>query len=247
MGQEAFPVLRALREESIKYPEGGKELDKAMKKRLGGIKEKSLQEKKMCSLRYRKNMIWSGIFSQEEFEQARLQALEDYQNGSFFLERIGRYRSVDPKLTLTILNLRDEWIKEYDVKTAPEFIFLDMALTGYFHFIRLNEAINNIEAGIEYDLFVLDAPRFELGVFGEKINDQRENKSIAEKLANHLCEVLQPLLDQYNRMFIRNMKALRDLKRGNILLNIGNVGQVNIGDKQINVDKGTGYNPDNSP
>ena len=56
-------------------------------------------------------------------------------------------------------------------------------------------------------------------------------------MAYRLSEVLQPALDQYNRMFIRNLKALRDLRRGNIQLNIGNIGQMNIGDKQINVDK----------
>lgn len=247
MGQEAIPITRALLEESEKHPQGGNELDKAIKKRIDKIKEKSLLEKKRCSLSYRKNMEWSGIHTQKEFDQARKRALEDYRSGNFFLERIGRYKDVDPLLTLTILNLRDEWIEEYDIKTAPEFIFLDMALTGYFHFIRLNEEINNIEASIEYELFALDAPRFELGAFGEKINDQRENKSIAEKLAHRLREALQPLLDQYNRMFIRNTKALRDLRRGNILLNIGNIGQMNIGEKQINVDKDAGYNLKNSP
>ena len=59
---------------------------------------------------------------------------------------------------------------------------------------------------------------------------------MAEELAHRLTEVLEPTLEQYNRMFIRNLKALRDLRRGNIQLNIGNVGQMNIGEQQINVE-----------
>ena len=98
--------------------------------------------------------------------------------------------------------------------------------------------VNNIMSSIEWDFFALDPPKFELrDEWGKRPYGQRTDKGVAEEMAHRLNEVLQPLLDQYNRSFIRNLKALRDLKRGNILLNIGNVGQMNIGDKQINVDK----------
>lgn len=208
----------------------------SFRKSVEKIKKQSIQEKKRCSLNYRKNLEWSGIITQDDFDQLRNQTSEDYRNGNFFLERIGRFREVDASLTLTILNLRDQWIKEYKIKTVPEFMLLDMALTSYFHFLRLNECVNNAMAGIEWNLFALDAPRFEINTFGDKNSDKKENKAIAEKLAYRLQEILQPALDQYNRMFIRNLKALRDLRRGNTLYNFGNIGQMNIGEKQINVD-----------
>ena len=70
-----------------------------------------------------------------------------------------------------------------------------------------------------------------------KYIDKKEDKAKAERLAYKLQEILQPTLDQYNRMLIRNIKAIRDLKRGNILLNISNVNQMNIGEKQVNLGK----------
>ena len=144
----------------------------------------------------------------------------------------------DAPLTMVLSYQRQEWIKEYGIKTIPELILLDMALVGYFHFLRLNEDINNIMSSVEWDFFVLDAPKFESkDWWGRKPYGVKSDKAVAEELAYRLKEVLQPVLDQYNRSFIRNLKALRDLRRGNILLNIGNVGQMNIGNKQINIDK----------
>ena len=232
MSREAAPIVNAYFEESKKHPEGGKEFTDAFDKRVQEIKKRSGLEKKSGSLSYRRSLQWAGIDSQEEFDQKRREAIEDYATGNFFLERLGRYREVDLPLTLAVCNLRKQWINEYDIKTAPEFILLDMALTSYFHFLRLNEQVNNIMANIEWDMFALDAPRFQTNSYGEK-----KDRAVAEDLAYRMQEILQPVLDQFNRAFIRNLKALRDLRRGNILLNIGNVGQVNIGDKQINVEK----------
>jgi hypothetical protein len=237
MSREAIPIMRAHLEEGRKCPQGGKAFIDAMNKRVKEIKEKSALEKKKCSLSYRFNMSWSGIDSQKEFDKKRRETADDYRSGNFFLERIGRYRNVDYSLTLTMLYLRKQWIKEYEIKTVPEFILLDMALVSNFHFLRLNEQVNNALANIEWQIFALDAPMFMKNSYGDRLNNERKDKSVAEEIAHEIEEILQPVLDRYNRMFIRNLKALRDLKRGNILLNIGNVGQVNIGDQQLNVKK----------
>jgi hypothetical protein len=238
MGHEAIPIMRAHLEEGHKRPQGGKEFIDAMDKRVKEIKEKSALEKKQCSLsfRYRHDMSWSGINSQEEFDKKRQEVAEDYRNGNFFLERIGRYRDVDYSLTLTMLYLRRLWVKEYEIKTVPEFILLDMALTSYFHFLRLNEQVNNALANIEWQIFALDAPMFMKNSYGDRLSGEKKDKAVAEEIAHDIEEILQPVLDRFNRMFIRNLKAIRDLKRGNIQLNIGSIGQMNIGDKQINVE-----------
>lgn len=238
MSQEAIPIIRAEFEVKKEHPElQGVELNDAIRKKIEEIKERSVSEKKQGSLRYRGNMFWAGITSQEDFDEKCREAVTDYRSGNFFMERIGRYREVDVPLTMVALDLREQWIQEYDIKTAPELMLLDMALVSYFHFLRLNEAINNIMAGIEWEMFALEAPRSNDNSFWRGLTGTRKDKKVAEELAHRLQEILQPVLDQYNRMFIRNLKALRDLKRGNIQLNIGNVGQVNIGDKQVNVEK----------
>lgn len=237
MSQEAIPITRAVFETEKENPElRGDELRDAINKKIDEIKKRSVEEKKQGHLRYRGNLFWSGINSQEQFDEKCREAILEYKTGNFFLERIGRYREIDVPLTMVLLYQRQQWIQEYDIKTIPEYILLDMALTSNYHFLRLNEAINNMMSSIEWDFFALDAPRFE-NYYGPT-KSEGENKLIAEKWAYRLVEVLQPMLDQYHRMFNRNLKALRDLKRGNILLNIGNVGQMNIGDKQINVEKG---------
>lgn len=223
-------------EEGNKHPEGGVEFNAAMERRIAQVKQQSLREKKQGSLLYRGELSWNGITTQEDFDKKYLQTIDDYRDGNFFLQRIGRYREVDAPLSLLLINLRNQWIQEYEVKTAPEFMLVDMALTAYFHFMRMNEAVNNIMANIEWDQFALETPQFHRKN-GDRITDKRENKAIAEGLAHKLMEVMEPAIERYNKMFIRNLKAIRDLKRGNVMLNIGNVGQVNFGNNQINMGK----------
>ena len=158
---------------------------------------------------------------------------------------MGRLREVDAKLSITLGYLRTQWIAEYEIKTVPEFILLDMALNCFFHYIRLNKAVNDIMANIEWQMFELEAPVFSSrDKWGMRPYGVRDDKAVAESLAHRLNEVLLPVLEQYNRMFIRNLKAIRDLKRGNIQLNIGSVGQMNVGDKQINVENKVVENKD---
>jgi len=43
------------------------------------------------------------------------------------------------------------------------------------------------------------------------------------------------MADRFHRMFIRTRRALRDLRRYSRAINIQNTGQVNIGEKQVNL------------
>lgn len=247
MSQEASPVMRAEFEIKKENPElQGEELSNTINKRIEERKKQSIEEKKQGHLRYRGNLFWAGITSPEQFDEKCREVIEDYYSGNFFLERIGRYREIDVSLSLLLLHQRNQWIKEYEAKTVPELMLIDAASISYFHLIRLNEAVNNIMSSIEWSFFALDVPKFRERYGELNFHGKKEDRAIAEELTYRLQEILQPLLDQYNRMLNRNIKALRDLKRGNILLNIGNVGQVNIGDKQINVEKGAGSNTSNA-
>jgi hypothetical protein len=90
-------------------------------------------------------------------------------------------------------------------------------------------------ASIEWEYFAVDAPRF----VRDSRADEKDNRLLAEQLARRLQEVLEPTLDRYNRSFLRNLKALRDLRRSNVMLNIQNIGQVNFGSGQFNEGKNT--------
>ena len=229
MSQDETPIINNAELESQK-------LQEEIENEQAYYKRRSIKEKRNCSLEWRQSHEWSGIFSQDQLNKKYQEAVADYQSGNFFMKRIGRYGHVDSPLTLTVFHMRQEWIDEYDVKTVPEFLILDMAMTSYFHFLRLNEQVNNILANIEWEMFALDAPR-STDSYWVSDDTRKQDRKVAEELAHRLAESLQPVIDQFNRMFIRNLKALRDLRKSNVLLNIEKVGQVNIGDKQINVER----------
>lgn len=190
------------------------------------LREKAIQEKKACWLEYRGTLEWRGIHTQEDWENLLATSRTDYMNGRFFLERIVCERSADPSLVATLLELRQSWITEYQIATAPEFLLLDMALVSYYHFLRFHAMMINFEFHSEHELFGLDKPTVK---YDKEWNPQGW---LAEDYAVRLSEGLLPQLDRLNRMFLRNLKALRELRRANIELHIG---QVNIGRKQVNL------------
>ena len=42
-------------------------------------------------------------------------------------------------------------------------------------------------------------------------------------------------MERFNQMFLRNLRALRELKGAAVQVNIGQAGQVNLGKQQVNV------------
>jgi len=43
------------------------------------------------------------------------------------------------------------------------------------------------------------------------------------------------MVDRFNRIFLRTLRALRDLRKHSPTLIVQNAGQVNVADKQVNV------------
>jgi len=204
--------------------------DKQEQKRVQKLQEKSKMQRRNCSSVYGA-MKWAGIETQADWNRLLEEVSREYKDGNFFLKWIGRGRELEPELVATLLILRKAWVEEYKVKTPPEFMLLDCAFISYYHLIRINYIIGNTEARIEWEFFASDDPDTKLK---EKLGTSAKYK--AEDMMREIITVSQPLLDQFNRMFIRNLKALRDLKRGNIMFNIGNVSNMNIADKQqINI------------
>ncbi|MBI1744467.1 hypothetical protein HYR54_15575 [Candidatus Acetothermia bacterium] len=187
----------------------------------------AIHRKRACELRYRGELEWGKIRTPEDWEKLLAQSRCDYEDGRFFLQRIGRMADVDPVLVATLLELRQAWITDYQIETAPEFLLVDMALCSHFHFLRFNELMSNLEMQVEWELFGLDQPKLRYDESGTIPKELR-----VEHYAARLQTELLPQLDRLNRMFLRSLKALRDLKRANVELHIG---QVNIGEKQVNI------------
>lgn len=233
-----YKMAQKIQDEGKIQGKSKEEIRKDIDRGIEELKKRSLEEKKKGYIGYRGELEWAGIDSQENWDKFKQEALEGYVEGRFFVERIGRYREVDATLAATLSNMRQAWIKEYDVKTVPEFVLLDMALVSYYHFLRIHTEIGDLEGSIEWSYFILDAPTTTRKEDNERTfytTEKIESRARLEDTVDRLKENLLPFLDRFNRMFIRNLKALRDLKRANIQLNIGQVGQLNIAEKQINV------------
>lgn len=174
---------------------------------------------------------WANIRTQDEWNEAKQNSLKDYFSGRFLIESIGGAKNNRPALVAVLLQLRLGWIEEYELSTIPELIVLDFALLSYYHYLRVNDVIGNLEWAVNFEFFEQENPKVK---YDKNYNPKAFS---SEEHVKQMTDALLPSMDRFNKMFLRNLKALRDLKRSNMVLNIGNVNQLNIGEKQINVNK----------
>lgn len=164
-------------------------------------------------------------------------SIKDYVSGKFFLTHLGLWFEVAPTLAATVFELRREWIREYDIKTVPEMLLLDMALLGYFHAVRLNKQLGDMEALIDHNLFAFDPPT---PAIKERANGMVVDGLVVEERLRALQTNTLPIIERFNSMFIRNLRALRDLKQAPIRVHVEQAGQVNVGRQQVNVHESPG-------
>ena len=158
---------------------------------------------------------------------------ESYLDGTFFLRQMGLFYEVSPALSLVVYNLRQEWIRQYDLTTVPELMLLDQAMLAYFHAVRLSKQIADMLSLTETDLFYPEAPHVKIKKeYG--LNNEFDG-FVAEDAIRQLQERLMPVMDRFNVMFLRNLRAMRELKAHPVNINIGQAGQVNVGQQQVNV------------
>ena len=168
----------------------------------------------------------------EEYPAVLDEVTEAYLSGKFFLRELSLFYEIAPRLSLTIFQLRQEWIRQYDLKTVPEFMLLDLTMLAYFNAIRVNKEIGNMLSLTQQQLYGHDRPM-------EKFHARHKGKWVVtlagEETVARLQEVLMPLIERFNQMFLRNLKALRELKASPINVNISQAGQVNVAQQQVNV------------
>jgi hypothetical protein len=111
----------------------------------------------------------------------------------------------------TILALRQRLIAESAITTAAETMLVDLAVLSYYHTLRVQGWIGHLAVRIEHEFFGDDA-------FTEMARQgfRRTDRFAVEERVRQLREQLMPLFDRANRMMLRNLKAIKELRQGQV-------------------------------
>jgi hypothetical protein len=101
--------------------------------------------------------------------------------------------------------LRARLVKDYDLKTGAELMLADVLVMSYWQWLRAARALHSYIA------------------YGKSFNYET------------LVRYAQTYLARANELFLRNLEALRAMKAAPFTIKIEQAGQVNVGDKQLNV------------
>ena len=113
---------------------------------------------------------------------------------------------------LSIQPLRKRFIKEYDIKTIPEYMLLDRIMFAYLRATQLDSWINSIFS-----------------------------KGSVDKFGMEFYRVLESAKEKVERQLVRNLEALMRLKLPPLNLNIRRVDNMNLANKQqVNINQGDG-------
>jgi hypothetical protein len=167
---------------------------------------------------------WQRVQSHEDWERINEESGEQYESGAFLLERLGADRFLDPRLMATILALRQRLIAESGITTAAETMLVDQAVLSYYHTLRVQGWIGDLAVRIEHEFFGDDA-------FTEmaRKGHRRADRFAVEDRVRQLSEQLMSLSDRANRMMIRNLKAIKELRQGQVpAVAIGRADQVTV-------------------
>jgi hypothetical protein len=157
---------------------------------------------------YRAMEGWRGEQSEEDWLRICHESAEEYQSGRFLLERLGAERHLDPKLMATLWCLRQQIISEWGITTAAETMLLDLAILDYYNALKAQAWIGNLSLHLEHQFFGQDA-------FGSSDQERLRPgaRRAVEDRVRRIVEQIMPLADRANRMFIRNLKAIKELRQ----------------------------------
>src|SRR5262249_44779551 len=150
------------------------------------------------------------------------EAHREYEIGAFLLDRLGAQRHVDPKLMATLMSLRQRILVEWGITAAAEMMVVDLALLSYYQALRVNGWIGDLALFIEHEFFGTPTAA----------TDRRQERAIEERM-RRMSEQLMPLFERANRMLIRNLQAIKDLRQGLVpTIAIGRAEQVTVHNPQ---------------
>jgi hypothetical protein len=174
---------------------------------------------------------WQKVQNEEDQLRVCREALAELRSGQFFLERLGAERYLDPKLFATLWQLRHELLAEGAAQTAADTMLVDLAVLAYHNALRAQGWMGDLALVIESELFGQDSPTVKV----RRQYGRLEGLAVEDHI-QRLTEQLMCLFDRANRMVIRNLKALRELRRGPTpaAVAIGHAAQVHVAQQQAN-------------
>ena len=186
------------------------------------------EELKKCGQQLRRAMRrWDGVKTQAHWEQVVSQSRDDLDTGQFLLDRLGAEVNLEPEVIATLLILRGDFIRVHGVTTPAEYMLMDMALIAYYNTLRAQRMLGDLAILIEAEFFSQDAPRVKLrGRYGPDADGYP-----VEDMLERAKGQLHGLVERANRMLIKNLSALRELKEGSLVIHAD---QVNIARQQVN-------------
>lgn len=176
---------------------------------------------------------WGAVKTQEDWENIQTEAAEDWASGRALLTMLGSERYLAPERAALLLHLWRHFLAAYEVDGPAEFLTVAMALVAFNQLTRVNELVGNLENRLESEFFATEGLREQ-----HERRYGRESRAGAlavEETVRRLGEDLLPLLDRCNRMVIRNLQLLRELKSTPLAVTVENYGQVNVGQVQTNL------------
>ncbi|MDP9374402.1 MAG: hypothetical protein M3Q65_18515, partial [Chloroflexota bacterium] len=180
---------------------------------------------------------WGAVETEEQWFAIQDQAAEDWASGAALIRMLGGERYLDPPRMALLLHLWHHFVIAYRPEGPAEYLCIAMALVGFNQLIRVNEFVGNLAGRAEFQVFSAERP-LDVRLIerdGRSRAAGRYDYVEGEEAVARLGRDALPLLDRLNRMVLRNLKALRDLKAAPITLNVTNLGQMNVGQAQTNV------------
>jgi hypothetical protein len=173
---------------------------------------------------------WPHIRDRETWLQTCEEAVQNYQSGRFLIEQLGAERYLDPAMMATIWHLRQQLLEEFDARTSAEAMMVDLAILGYYNAMRIQGWIGNLALLLEHEAFGRESPTAAF-----QRSNGRASGLVVEDHLRDMGEQMLPLLDRANRMMLRNLKAIKELRQRPMpAVAIHQASQVNVGAQQIN-------------
>ena len=123
--------------------------------------------------------------------------------------------------------LREKMIEEMQIESAAEFMLIDCVFMAQYNSLKLQRMLGDLVTQVERELFHDESMSINLKESG---NLEVANFKV-EAMLNRASDTLMNLIDRANKMMIRNIKAIRDLKSGTLSIRAD---QVNIAQQQVN-------------
>lgn len=180
---------------------------------------------------------WDAITTQADWDATMDKTAEEWHSGELFIKMLGGERYLDPPRTALMYHLWHHFIGAYRPTGPAEYLAIAMALFAFHHLIRVNEFVGNLATRTESNFF--GSEPLEVRVVKDEtpwgFYTEMEAKAKGHEYLAQLGREALPLMDRLNRMVIRNLRALRDLKAIPLALNVQNYGQMNVGQAQANI------------